>query len=425
MNRNRYHMLNEEENPMHTTTITPPPSLENLTIEDEPEIMSFEDLQLREELLRGIFAYGFEKPSDIQKKAIVPFLQGKDLIAQSQSGTGKTATYSISLLQSIDINNDNVQGIILCPTRELAQQITEVIQTLGCYMNDVKVLCCIGGIGRYVQREQLNDGSVKVVVGTPGRVLDLLTNNILSSKYIRHLIFDEADVMLNEKGKTDHRCTFQEQIQKILKIISKDAQIAIYSATLPDKVLDIAKHFMTNPVRILMKKEMLTLEGIVQTYIEIGKNVQKNDVIIDLFESYSLSQTIIFCNSRQTAEEIFDLLTSHHLGCLVIHRDLTQQERSSTVNDFKKQKARILVATDVMCRGIDIQQISMVINYDLPLNKENYLHRIGRSGRFGRKGFAINLVETREIPLLKDIENFYKTCIPHLVDQQLEKLHAL
>ncbi|KRX84177.1 Eukaryotic initiation factor 4A, partial [Trichinella sp. T6] len=376
-------------------------SQHNLETNYTEMVNSFEKMGLREELLRGVFAYGFEKPSVIQQLAIVPCCQRRDVIAQAQSGTGKTATFAIGLLQQINTDFNDCQALVMAPTRELAQQIQKVILALGDHMG-VKVLTCIGGTSVATNREKLGQGC-HVAVGTPGRVLDMIRGLHLQTKGIKTFVLDEADEMLS-RG-------FKQQIHEVFEFMPADVQVVLLSATMPDEVLQVTTKFMNNPVRILVRKEELTLDGIRQFYIEVGREEWKLDTLCDIYTTLSISKAVIFCNSRQKVEKLARELTDRKFTVTCMHGDMTQQDRDVIMQQFRTGSSRVLISTDLLARGIDIQQVSIVINYDIPHNRENYIHRIGRSGRFGRVGVAINFVTENDKRMMKDIEEFYHTNI--------------
>jgi len=367
-------------------------------------IESFDEMGLKEPLLRGIYAFGFEKPSAIQQRAIVPCCQKKDVIAQAQSGTGKTATFTVSVLQRIDENLPECQALVMAPTRELAQQIQKVVIALGEYLG-VKCHACIGGTNVRDDQRKL-EGGIHVVVGTPGRVHDMINRNSLYTKSIKMFVLDEADEMLS-RG-------FKDQIYDVFKYMPEDIQVILLSATMPAEVLEVTHRFMRDPIRILVKKEELTLEGIRQFYINIGKEEWKFETLCDLYNTVNVTQAVIFCNTRRKVDWLTNEMTKEKFTVSSMHGEMEQNERDLIMREFRSGSSRVLISTDLLARGIDVQQISLVINYDLPGNRENYIHRIGRSGRFGRKGVAINFVTDNDQRLLKDIESFYNTHIEEM-----------
>lgn len=365
---------------------------------------NFDDMKLREDLLRGIYAYGFEKPSAIQQRAILPCIKGHDVIAQAQSGTGKTATFSISILQQIDVSLKECQALILAPTRELAQQIQKVVIALGDYMQ-AQCHACIGGTNVRDDGRKLQEG-VHIVVGTPGRVYDMINRRALRTDKIKLFVLDEADEMLS-RG-------FKDQIYDVFRLLPSSTQVILLSATMPNDVLEVTKRFMRDPIRILVKKEELTLEGIRQFYIAVDKEDWKLDTLCDLYETLTITQAVIFCNTRRKVDWLTEKMTKRDFTVSAMHGDMDQKERDVIMREFRSGSSRVLITTDLLARGIDVQQVSLVINYDLPANRENYIHRIGRGGRFGRKGVAINFVTADDTRTLREIEQFYNTQIEEM-----------
>ncbi|KAJ3337990.1 translation initiation factor eIF4A [Gonapodya sp. JEL0774] len=365
---------------------------------------SFDEMKLKTDLLRGIYAYGFERPSAIQQRAIMPVIKGRDVIAQAQSGTGKTATFSISILQSIDVSVKETQALILAPTRELAQQIQKVVIALGDYMN-VDCHACVGGTLVREDAKRLEAGA-QVVVGTPGRVFDMMNRGILQTKNIKMFVLDEADEMLS-RG-------FKDQIYDVFQQLPSTIQVVLLSATMPTDVLEVTKNFMREPVRILVKRDELTLEGIKQFFVGVEKEDWKFDTLCDLYETVTITQAVIFCNTRRKVDWLTDKMTAKQFTVSAMHGEMTQQDREVIMKEFRSGSSRVLITTDLLARGIDVQQVSLVINYDLPSNKENYIHRIGRGGRFGRKGVAINFVTQEDVRMLREIEQFYNTQIEEM-----------
>jgi len=361
-------------------------------------------MELKEDLLRGIYAYGFEKPSAIQQRAIKPVLLGRDVIAQAQSGTGKTATFAIGILQRLNAELNQCQAMVLAPTRELAQQIVKVTAALGDFMN-IKIHLCVGGTAVREDIRTLQDG-VHVVVGTPGRVFDMIQRRALNLDHVQLFVLDEADEMLS-RG-------FKEQIYDIFKYMPESVQCAIFSATMPLEVLTVTNKFMRDPIRILVKRDELTLEGIKQFYIPVEKEEWKLDTLCDLYSTLTITQAIIYCNLRRKVDWLTDQMQKKDFTVSSMHADMDQRERDTIMREFRSGSSRVLITTDLLARGIDVQQVSLVINFDLPTNRENYIHRIGRSGRFGRKGVSINFVTEADLKYLKDIEQFYNTQIEQM-----------
>jgi len=365
---------------------------------------SFDDLNINDDLLRGIYSYGFEKPSNIQYKSLPIFNSGKDMIAQSQSGTGKTGAFSIGVLNNIDTNLKKTQYIILTPTHELAKQIYSVIENLGARM-DISICKVIGKTNinesiRELQKEP------QIIVATPGRLFDMINKRHIFTDNIKTLVIDEADEMLSSG--------FMEVLQNIIRCMPKTCQMCLFSATMPKEIVDLTEHFMNNPEKLLINKDELTLEGIKQFYIDLKQYNWKFDVLYDIYETINVTQSIIYVNSKNVLNNLYDRLTRDSFPVSYIHGDMHSNEREKNLSDFKNGTTRIMLSTDLLSRGIDIQQLSLVINFDLPRNKETYIHRIGRSGRYGRKGTAINFVTNEDIEHMREIQKFYNTKIDEM-----------
>lgn len=365
---------------------------------------TFDQMNLKEDLLRGIYAYGFEKPSAIQQRAIKPIAQGRDIIAQSQSGTGKTAVFSIGILQAIDSRVNEPMALALSPTRELAEQTYRVVSALGDFMN-VKAHACIGGksIGEDIKAL---DRGVHVVSGTPGRVYDMIRRRNLVTRNLKMLVIDEADEMFN-RG-------FKEQIYDIYRYLPAETQVVVVSATLPQEVLSMTEAFMNDPIKVLVKRDELTLEGIKQFFVAVEKEEWKFDTLCDLYDTLTITQAVIFCNTKKKVDWLAEKMKSNNFAVCSMHGEMKQEQRDQVMEDFRGGGSRVLIATDIWGRGIDVQQVSLVINYDLPTNRELYIHRIGRSGRFGRKGVSINFLTTGDVSTMRDIEQFYSTQVDEM-----------
>lgn len=321
------------------------------------------------------------------------------MIAQAQSGTGKTGTFSIAILQQLDPGLKRCQALVLAPTRELASQSQRVMSALGDYMG---VICqdMVGGNHVANDVNRLREG-VHVVIGTPGRILHLLRKGYLDLSAVRHFVLDEADQMLS-RG-------FLDQIKDTFQYLPRDAQIILVSATLPPEVLDITHEFMRNPRRILVKKEELTLQGIQQFYVNVEREDWKLDTLCDIYDTITVEKTIIFCNMRGKVEWLEREMNRRDFTVSAMHAGLSQKERELILRSFRTGSSRVLISTDLLSRGIDVQQVSLVINFDLPMERESYIHRIGRGGRFGRKGTAINFVTSDDFRKMEDLQKFYNT----------------
>lgn len=371
------------------------------------EVNNWDELHLKDDLLRGIYSYGFENPSPIQSKAISPIKEGKDVIAQAQSGTGKTGAFSVSCLQRIDEKKKEIQALIMAPTRELAIQIHKVVSELGDFMCEkgLEVKLVIGGKSMDSDVKEL-ENKPQIIVGTPGRIHDLIRRKKINTKTIKLMILDEADEMLSSG--------FKEQVYNIFQFLSNDVQLCLFSATLPLEIQNLTEKFMRDPVKILVKTEAITLEGIKQYFVAVENDNAKYETLKDLFSALSVSQCIIYCNSIKRVSDLAEALQKDGFPVSAIHSALERDERDDAYKEFCNGKTRVLISTNLTARGIDVQQVSKVINFDIPKNIHQYIHRIGRSGRWGRKGMGINFVTRRDIKKLKEIEQYYDTQIDEL-----------
>jgi ATP-dependent RNA helicase len=382
----------------------PEEALEFETSREVQVVTSFNDMGLKEELLRGIYSYGFDKPSAIQQRAVVPILLGRDVIAQAQSGTGKTSMIALTVCQKVDTATREIQALILSPTRELAAQTEKVILAMGDHLN-IQVHACIGGKSVGEDIRKLEHG-VHIVSGTPGRVCDMIKRRTLRTRNIKILILDESDEMLS-RG-------FKDQIYDLYRYLPPELQVVLISATLPHEILEMTNKFMTDPIRILVKRDELTLEGIKQFFVAVEREEWKFDTLCDLYDTLTITQAVIFCNTKRKVDWLTEKMRSNNFTVSSMHGDMPQKERDAIMAEFRAGETRVLITTDVWARGLDVQQVSLVINYDLPNNRELYIHRIGRSGRFGRKGVAINFVKSDDIKILRDIEQYYSTQIDEM-----------
>jgi len=386
-----------------------PPALNNTeeeTYDSSYEINNWEDLEIDTNLLRGIFAYGFEKPSPIQRKAIKPIIQKKDIIAQAQSGTGKTATFTIGALSHVNTNDDTTQVLCLSPTRELSVQTATVMRGIGSMMKNLRVQVLVGGSSIDEDIGNLKQNVPHVIAGCPGRVYDMMRRNHIISKNIKLVVLDEADEMLSSG--------FKEQVYNIFQHFNNNIQVALFSATLPDHIQGITSKFMRNPVKIQVRAEQLTLEGISQYFVAVEDDRQKYLTLKDLYSFMSVSQCIIYANSVKRVSALYDAMMEDGFPVCRIHSGMDKSDRDKAFADFRSGTYRVLISSNVTARGIDIQQVSVVINFDIPKDVHTYLHRIGRSGRWGRKGVGINMITRRDMSKLKEIEQYYSTQIKEM-----------
>jgi len=367
---------------------------------------TWESLNLTENLTRGIYRFGFEKPTPIQQMAILPIIQRKDVVAQAQSGTGKTGSFTIASLQQIDLTSRTTQVLILAPTFELVKQISSVVTSLGSAMDGLVIKTLVGGTSVSDDARDLNTNCPHVVVGTAGRVYDMIRRRNLMTSSIKLFVLDEADEMLS-KG-------FKEQIYDIFKHFSDNVQVALFSATLPDDILTLSTKFMREPIHITLKPEELTLECIQQYYISMIDDRSKYETLKDLFSFLQLSQCIIYVNTVKRVEELYNAMIADGFPVCCIHSGMEKTQREASLAKFRTGAFRVLVSSGVTARGIDVQQVSTVINFDMNRNIETYLHAIGRSGRFGRKGLAINFITKYDIDFMRKLEEHYKISIREL-----------
>jgi hypothetical protein len=370
------------------------------------EINHWDELNNDPNILRGIYSSGFERPSPIQKKAIKPIIDGRDIIAQAQSGTGKTAAFSIGALSIVDLTNNFTQVLILSPTRELTIQTSNVIKQIGNMMQGLRIQTVYGG-SPYEESNNFTDKNTPhVICGCPGRVYDLMRKDKVTSKQIKLIILDEADEMLSSG--------FKEQVYNIFQYFNNNIQVALFSATLPNNIFPIINKIMRNPIKICVKAEQLTLEGITQYYVAVDDDRQKYSTLKHIYKYVSVSQCIIYCNSIKRVSDLYEAMKEDEFPVCRIHSNMDKIERDQAFKEFKNGKSRVLISSNVTARGIDIQQVSIVINFDIPKDIHTYLHRIGRSGRWGRKGVGINFITRRDITKLKEIETYYSSEIKEM-----------
>ena len=365
------------------------------------ETVRFDELQLDEKILKAVTDMGFEAASPIQAQAIPVQMEGRDMIGQAQTGTGKTAAFGIPLLQKMSAKSKKTQAIILCPTRELAIQVADEIRRLAKYMHGVKVLPVYGGQEIVKQIRSLKDG-VQVIVGTPGRVMDHMRRKTIRTEDIHTVVLDEADEMLN--------MGFLEDMETILSQMPEERQTVMFSATMPQAIADIARKFQKEPEMVRVVKKELTVPKVTQYYYEV-KPRNKVEVMCRLLDLYSPKLSVVFCNTKRQVDELVQALQGRGYFAEGLHGDLKQEQRDRVMDSFRNGATEILVATDVAARGIDVDDVEAVFNYDIPQDDEYYVHRIGRTGRAGREGRAFSLVVGSEVYKLRDIQRFCKTKI--------------
>ena len=382
--------------------------------------MKFDELNIDERILRAIEDMGFEETSPIQTQAIPAVCEGIDVVGQAQTGTGKTAAYTIPMLMKIDPQIKKPQAIVLCPTRELAVQVAEEIRKLAKYMSDIKVLPVYGGQEIVRQIKSLKTG-VQIIVGTPGRVMDHMRRKTVKFDNINMVILDEADEMLD--------MGFREDMETILTETPEDRQTVMFSATMPKAIMDIARNFQKDARIIKVVRKELTVSNIEQFYYEVRPK-NKTEVLCRLIDIYNPRLSVVFCNTKRQVDELISELKGRGYFADGIHGDMKQQQRDRVMDDFRSGKVDILIATDVAARGIDVDDVDMVFNYDIPQDEEYYVHRIGRTGRAGRSGMALSFISGKEVYKLKDIERYCKTKIlakpvPSLDDVKNTKLDTM
>ena len=381
----------------------------DLDLEKESEIRiynTWDELDLNPDLLRSIYGHGFEKPSPIQSKGIAPIKEGRDIIAQAQSGTGKTGCFTVGALSRVNVQENSSQVLIMAPTHELAQQIASVIHGLSNMITGIRIKTVIGGSSIDEDANEIRENPPHIIVGCPGRVFDMIRRRHINANKFKLVILDEADEMLSSG--------FKDQVYNIFQHLNKNVQIALFSATLPNNIYQITNKFMRNPVKICVKSESLTLEGIKQYYVAVEDDRQKYLTLKDLYQHITLAQCIIYSNSVKRVMDLYEAMKEYGFPVCCIHSNMDKFERERSFKEFRNGTARVLISSNVTSRGIDIQQVSVVINFDLPRDVHSYLHRIGRSGRWGRKGTGITFITRRDIIKMKEIESYYNTQIEEL-----------
>ena len=365
------------------------------------ETVRFEEMGLSEEIQKAVRYMGFEEASPIQAKAIPAMISGIDLIGQAQTGTGKTAAFGIPLLEKVDPKLKKLQAIVLCPTRELAIQVADEIRNLSRYMHGIKVLPIYGGQDIVKQIRSLKSGT-QIVIGTPGRVMDHMRRKTMKLDFVHTVVLDEADEMLN--------MGFREDIEFVLSGVPEKRQTVLFSATMPKPIMEITKKFQNNAKVIKVTKKELTVPNIEQYYYDV-KPKKKEEVLSRLLDIYSPRLSVVFCNTKKQVDLLVNALLGRGYFAAGLHGDMKQEQRDRVMQGFRTGKTEILVATDVAARGIDVDEVEAVFNYDLPQDDEYYVHRIGRTGRAGREGRAFSFVSGKEVYKLKEIQRYCKTKI--------------
>jgi ATP-dependent RNA helicase DeaD len=363
-------------------------------VSDNPDATSFGDLGLSDAVLKTLREVGYETPSAIQAATIPPLLEGRDVVGLAQTGTGKTAAFALPILDRLDLSQKNPQALVLAPTRELALQVCEAFERYAAGRRGVKVLPVYGGQGYGVQLSALRRG-VHIVVGTPGRIMDHLEKRTLDLSEVRFLVLDEADEMLN--------MGFAEDVETILADTPEDKNVALFSATMPSAIRRLSKKYLNDPVEITVKTKTTTSANTTQRYLVVSYP-QKVDALTRILEVENFEGMIVFVRTKNETETLAEKLRARGFSAMAINGDVPQVQRERTINQLKAGKLDILVATDVAARGLDVERISHVVNFDIPTDTESYVHRIGRTGRAGRSGQAISFVTPRERYLLKAIE---------------------
>ena len=359
--------------------------------------VNWDELNIKDDILRSIYRYGFEKPTPIQVASIKPIIECRDLIAQAQSGTGKTGAFTISSLHKVNTDDDKTQIIMLAPTRELVMQIYDVVCELGGTIENIRIKTFVGGTSVNDDIDYLKKTQPHIAIATIGRLYDMVYRRKLNTKYVKIIVMDEADELLS-KG-------FKSQIYDLFQFLPKQLQVILFSATMPNDVIKLGERIANDPLKIIVEPEKLSLECIQQYYVALRNDFMKYETLKDLFNVMQLNQTIIYVNTINKVDYLYEMLHKDGFPVGCIHSDMSKTERETSLKKFRNGQFRILVSSGITSRGIDVQQVSTVILYDVPYNVHTYLHAIGRSGRYGRKGLAINFVTNRDVSLMRNIEH--------------------
>ncbi len=377
--------------------------------------MKIENIVINEKIQKALEEMGFEELTQIQQEAIPHILEGKDIIAQSNTGTGKTAAFGIPVIQSIDTDVRRPQALALCPTRELAVQVANEFKKMSKYIEGIRTVSVYGGADIRGQIDKLKGGA-QIIIGTPGRVIDLIDRGVIKLNELKITILDEADEML--------KMGFKEDIEHILSKIDHKTQTLLFSATMPDAIIKITREFQDNPVMIQTLREGITAKEVKQSYF-IVKHSDKTEALMRILDTYTSKLALVFCNTKKSVDELFDVLIEKGYNCDKIHGDINQAQRLDTLNKFNNGLVDVLIATDVAARGLDIKEVEAVINYEIPSKEDYYVHRIGRTGRAGREGLSFTLLTNKELRKLQAIEKYTKKPIRKRQIPTIEKVNEI
>ncbi|QSX06378.1 DEAD/DEAH box helicase [Sedimentibacter sp. zth1] len=382
---------------------------------EENKLMKIENIEISEKIQKGLEEMGFEELTQIQLEAIPHILEGKDIIAQSNTGTGKTAAFGIPVIQSIDTEIRKPQAIAICPTRELAVQVANEFKKMSKFVEGLKIVSVYGGADIKRQIDKLRNGA-QIIIGTPGRIIDLINRGVIKLEQLKTTILDEADEML--------KMGFKEDIELILSNVHHKTQTLLFSATIPASIKKITKQFQKDPVEIKTLREGITAKEVKQSYF-IVKHSDKIEALSRVIDTYTTKLALVFCNTKRSVDELFDVLVDRGYNCDKIHGDINQAQRLDTLNKFNNGLVDVLIATDVAARGLDIKEVEAVINFDIPVKEDYYVHRIGRTGRAGREGLSFTLLTNKEMSKLRAIEKYTKKSIRKRSIPTIDKVNEI
>jgi len=388
---------------------------EKIKYKEEKELMKIENIEISEKIQKALEEMGFEELTQIQLEAIPHILEGRDIIAQSNTGTGKTAAFGIPVIQGIDTDVKRPQAIALCPTRELAVQVANEFKKMSKFIDGLKIVSVYGGADIKGQIDKLRGGA-QIIIGTPGRVIDLIDRGVIKLDELKITILDEADEML--------KMGFKEDIELILSKVNHKTQTLLFSATMPESIMRITKQFQNNPVMIKTLREGITAKEVKQSYFMV-KHSDKIEALTRILDTYTTKLALVFCNTKRSVDELFDILVDKGYNCDKIHGDINQAQRLDTLNKFNNGLVDVLIATDVAARGLDIKEVEAVINYEIPTKEDYYVHRIGRTGRAGREGLSFTLLTNKEMKKLQAIERYTKKPLRKRQIPTIEKVNEI